>query len=466
MDDIFISISLKDVDTYAGTDTNWLKEFRQHLSIMLGTYLNREPRISDSTANAIPTNAKIFIVIGSGKYLDGTASRELTAFRDATKDLVQKKSRIFIAHKDQEERLCNEFPFLSECDSVELFAIKKNNFLHEFSPDPSFGEHSDLVNFRLTTDLLARKAAEVIRTLEKDSIAPCIEVQDARPKVFVGYSTDETRSYMLKLDLELEKQFQLVHGDTVLGPNFEEMTLGLLQRCVVSIHPIGFAEAPIPKGKKSFCSDIEMHLAKTRAKSSSLSRIIWLPNTISESVDDFELELERKVSVGQISHLHSTFLREILRAKDLLVSDYSELKTAIKKILVPPQIVKPISTAECHSKVYMLYEKIDQKLAQELHKDLQKKNYQILSPSFGGSDVSRRRVHVDNLQKCDEVRMLWGRSCEQWVWANLADIRRSNFHRRQNLRRTQLVLSPFTAEKHRVADHFPDLRLEIEKYGA
>lgn len=360
---------------------------------------------------------KALIAIVSPRYVKSDwGRRELAAFCKAAEEQggvrVRDKARIFKVLKTPVDR---------ELHPPELQSLLGYEF---FKEDPLTGKMRELdeifgpdaeKDFWLKLDDLAHDICDLLKL-----VPPQPDPISTRGCVYLAVTTSE-----LKDNREEIRRDLVQHGYTVLpdrplplaSGEVEAVVREDLARCRLSIHMVGRTYSLVPEGALLSIGELQYELAIERTGKGQFSRLIWIPPGVQ--VEDGR---QRKVLDG---------LRmdpRMDKQADLLETPLEALHTAIsaslKKAEVPGRTSPPTPAPQSAPQLYLLYDRRDAD-AIVPWADWLFTSFEVIHPSFEGSDSDVAAYHEDNLRNCQGALIFYGSAGEPWLRGKLRELQKS-----------------------------------------
>ncbi|MDQ3534135.1 MAG: hypothetical protein M3421_00745 [Bacteroidota bacterium] len=135
-----------------------------------------------------------------------------------------------------------------------------------------------------------------------------------------------------------------------------------------------------------------------------------------------------------INDKQKIFIENIKRDTKALIEDeilqvpFDELKEIIQnKVVIPVQLAKPTYSKEIiHNKgkgtIYLIYDKIDYQLSNEIAAYLEVEGYDVIFSDFKENQAAARKTHQENLCSCDASIIICGSVNTEWINIKLQDI--------------------------------------------
>jgi hypothetical protein len=360
---------------------------------------------------------KALIAIVSPRYVKSDwGRRELAAFCKAAEEQggirVRDKARIFKVLKTPVDR---------ELHPPELQSLLGYEF---FKEDPNTGKMRELDeifgpdaerDFWLKLDDLAHDVCDLLKLVPPppDQIA-------TRGCVYLAVTTAE-----LKESREEIKRDLLQHGYTVLPDRPLPLSAGEvdaavredLARCRLSIHMVGRTYSLVPEGALLSLGELQNELAIERAGKGQFSRLIWIPPGL-QCVDDRQRAVLEKLRMDPRMDKQADLLETPLEALHTVIS------ASLKKSEVPARAAAESTQPQTTPHLYLMYDRRDAD-AIAPWADWLFTSFEVIHPSFDGSESEVAAYHEDNLRNCQAALIFYGSVGEPWLRGKLRELQKS-----------------------------------------
>jgi hypothetical protein len=459
-DDAFISYAhLDNVELVEGRK-GWVANLHRALEVRVGQLLGKPPHIwrdpklsgNDLFADTLIERLKrvaILVTVVSPRYLKSEWTlRELTEFWHAAEQhggiQVRNKARVFKVLKT---------PVPLERTPAELRTLIGYEF---FRTDPETGKIRELDevfgpdaqrDFWIRLDDLAHDICELLEVLEasdEPDIAPAVTmppVAAASPAPWQAIAADAAAArgsavYLAETTSDLKEQRETLrrdlvqHGHPVLPDQMlplvaEEAEAAIrkdLARCRMSIHLIGRKYGLVPEGGRRSVVEIQHELATERAQHGGLSRLLWIPQSLTTD-DERQTDFLARVRMDP----------RITGGADLLETFFEDLRGTVQEWLdrdrapAPSAPLRTGSVVHPHAarRVYLIADQRDADSITPWADGLFEQDLEPLHPIFEGDEAEIRQDHEENLSTCDGVLIFYGAGNELWVRRKLREVQKA-----------------------------------------
>ena len=432
--DVFISYAHLDDETVDRDSDGWVSALHRALQVRVSqlvgekTSVWRDPKLQgndvfgDSLVDELRHTALLAAVLTPRYAASEWCMREVHEFRSATGDRgvqIGNKTRLFKIVKtplpptDQPEELQDTLGY-------EFFVVDPaTGRAREL--DPRFGADVERLYWAKLDDL-AFDMSELLRALRG---ATSVEgaaraVSGSGESVYLAETTADLRPARDQIRRDLRRRGYSVLPDRPLPVSAEELESLVreqLERCRLSIHPIGRGYGFIPEGADRSVIELQSSLAGQRLDSGGFLRLTWIP-------PDVESDDERQ------RRLLETLRTEPRKGAgaDLLEVPLEDLTTEIDRKLMALESRKETvgkTTTGQAKRVYLICEALDIEETEPLRDLLFDHGCEVVTPVFEGDEAEIREDHEENLRLCDAALVYWGAGGELWLRRMLRELLKS-----------------------------------------
>ncbi len=422
--DIDVLISFTEEDNHA-TDSGrgWVEDFKIFLELMMVQVLGDKPNVilkseHDSVAGANLTKVAVLIpvisssFIASGECLD-TLEDFFTSINKTGPRRVFKVLKRPVVIEDQPSKL-------RDLLSYELFNM--NIVTEEVRDYTNFFTSEAERDFWMRLVDLAYDVYESLVDLKYQAKKTDQSSDYARKSVYLAETGHDLSIQRNIIKRELQRYGYKVLPDHTLPAKADVLRKIVgreIENCHVSIHLIGTSYGEIPEGSDKSVVDIQNEIAAekgTRFKDKSeFSRLIWISprlDNASEKQIAFVENIKRDMASSE--------------AAEILQTPLEDFKNVVREELIEVRLDKRFLHADisddANNSVYVLYDKVDSEIADEVKKVFKKEGYNILEPVFECELLALRQTHIENLRKSDVAVVIQGKVNYQWVNMKALDL--------------------------------------------
>jgi hypothetical protein len=210
---------------------------------------------------------------------------------------------------------------------------------------------------------------------------------------------------------------------------------------------VGRTYSLVPEGCPTSLTELQNELAIARGLNGGFSRLIWLPPGVTT-------EDQRQRTVIDNLRMDPRMGREA----DLLETPLEDLRTMITARLRRAEAAAATATmvrpAGSPPHLYLIFDQRDSE-AVAPYADFLFKDFEVISPSFEGSDSEIAAYHEENLRSCDGALIFYGAAGEPWVRGKLRELLKSVAFRDSRTRPAigVCLIPPRTPAKERFRTH-------------
>ena len=281
--------------------------------------------------------------------------------------------------------------------------------------------------------------------------------------VFLAETTFDQESSRDTLKRELQRYGHTVLPDHPLPEDpalLEKEITQYLEKSSVAIHIVGAFYGHTINGTDlslvEFQNNIASNVTQKRFEKENtiLKRYLWSPPYMRPAdekqmlyIDQLKEEVDRSTN-AEIIQVPLEILKSILENN---LEELNNTKAAVKQV-----------TDKKGSKIiYLVFDKEDTEDIASLKKQLEKENFEILTPAFEGDQMSLLNSHRSNLVKSDAVLIYSNRSNHFWLTSKINDIIKSPGFGKVRPFLAQAICTPsYQVEASRVAGYNDLLKLE------
>jgi hypothetical protein len=464
--DLFISYGRIDDQPLTPEQKGWVSRFHASLDALLSMRLGRIAKIwrdekrlqgndilTDEIVEQLPQSAALISVL-TPRYLESPwCTKEVHEFCKLAEQsgglVVDNKARVFKVLKSPVATQESLPPVLNDVLGYEFFILEDGTPLEL---DPAYGEKFGH-DYNRKVGKLAWDISQLLSKLASD-----VGVGDSDRAGAVLAATKATIylaecSYDRKETREILEGDLLRHGYTVLPDqqlprdetDYVAAVKHLLARCKLAVHLVGTSYGAVPDGPtERSVVVLQNELAVQRSKSSSLSRVIWLPEGTRS---------EQPQQQAFIEALHHD--AEVQVGADLITGDIEALKTSIHATLKklenpePAQAEQQAAAADRAKLIYLICIEKDRKATVPVRKYLRERGFDVSLPAFEGDATAVREAHWQLLTNCDAIILFYGAGDEAWKRTIDNDLKKMSGYRggRALLASYTYLADPKTSDK-------------------
>ena len=442
---LFISYAHIDNEPLTPEQQGWITRFHASLGALLSMRMGCKAAIwrddklrgndifSDEILDQFKHTALLVSILTPRYLTSDWCTKEIREFCRIAEQtgglIVENKSRVFKVLKTPVESQDSLPSAVKDALGYEFFTYEDSAPLEL---DPAYGDKY-AQDYNRKVGKLAWDVAQLLKTLNgstQTAAGPAAAPAVPKATIYLAECSYDRRTAREMLDAELK-----LHGYTVVPdrelPREEAAYLAavddLLARCSLSIHLIGSGYGAVPDGpsQKSVVI-LQNELAARRCKSSTLQRVIWLPEGTHS---------DQAPQQAFIDALHGD--AEAQFGADLVTADLEQLKgsihAALKKLEQPPaQPVAPQTGAAGTKLVYLICDEKDRKATVALRKFLKEKGVEVAIPAFEGDAAAVREANQKLLSTCDAVVLFYGAGDEAWKRTMDNELKKTKAYRGAN----------------------------------
>ncbi len=401
--------------------SGWVSVFKSALEFRLGRFAGAE---------RLEASAILLPVISPGYARSERCANELRNFLEAAGGGAA--GRIFKVVRSPIPRQ-QQPAGLNDASTYDFFATDPDTGeAYELAPH-SGGEAGRRFWDRLE-DLAFDIRRAVIRRQEQGTAAETVFLAESGPDL------QEERELIRR---ELVQRGLIVLPDRPLPARAHELEARVrehLERCRLSVHPMGRVYGEIPEGGVESVAALEAELAAERAAEGDFSRLLWMPPGLEVADDDQRRLVERLYTDVRIR-----------AGSDFLITSLEKLKVAIHRAL--GERLEPRDgdedTGDGTFRVFLVADQRDLEASRPLGDHLEGRGFDVARPTFEGDESAVRRDLEAKLRRCDAVVIHWGAGSGLWLQGKLLEVKKSpGLGRTKPLPPTAVYLgAPETSEK-------------------
>ncbi|ELR69995.1 hypothetical protein C900_04422 [Fulvivirga imtechensis AK7] len=441
--EIDILITYADADNQPAESGNgWVTDFKRFLELMLQQVLGEKPKMllkseHDSITGGDVKKIGILIPILSPSFIaSGECLDTLEEFLKAAKSDFPRVFKVLkkpITFEEQPTKLRELIGF--DLYNMDLDTGRIEDYKDFFSTEAE-------QNFWMKMVDLAYEIHESLISLEQKSKRADVKPLFSRRSIYLAETGHDLTIQRNIIKRELQRHGYKVLPDHTLPQNVNELKKVIkkeVEESSLSIHLIGNSYGEIPEGSDKSIVDIQNQIASEKSSllkdKSAFSRLIWISphlNHASEKQIAFIESIKRDMA--------STEGAEILQ------TPLEDFKNIVREELIEVGIDKKLNrhTEEAVQngkvKVYMLYDKLDEKDVEPIKKFIAKSGFAVLEPSFEGGLLTLRQHHITNLRNFDAAIIYQGGVNDQWVRMKLLDLLKApGFGRRKPVKGKAII---------------------------
>jgi hypothetical protein len=412
--DIYISYAKEDNYPLQGAEQGWISTFQNYLKQILKQVLKRQPfflSLSNQTelSGEEFKKIKVIVCVISPEFISNKS-----CLQNLETILELKNKKIFKVIKSKVD------PTLvpSELKELKAYDLSRNNrqteelFLQEPGED-NYSENQWTKLYDLAVDI------------SKELITPKVAKAGQKSRyIYLSETYPQYDKEKVLIKRELEKHGWIVLPNEKYPENVDDLenfVLENLEKCSTSIHLIGSVFANQSSYAESYTIEVENRLAaEYSSKNSQLDadyeailkfkRFIWIAPELKKSGERHKSFIENFLRNG-----------ESIEGAEILQTPLEDFKCIIKTNLESP-IILPGTNKINKNSIYLIYDKADQKEAEELSTFFEQTGLEVLRPVFKGGLTEIRKQHFTNLNNCNATIILFGKVNEKWVQMKALDL--------------------------------------------
>jgi hypothetical protein len=277
-----------------------------------------------------------------------------------------------------------------------------------------FGKDLELEFWRVLDDV-AQDIKKLLDMLRSD-----VRDEPTGATVYLAETTSDLADERDQIRRELEARSHLVLPDRPLphaGGDLEQVIEGYLERCELSIHPVGAFYGVVPEARDRSLLEIQNALATRHSRAGKLTRLVWMPPGL-ETRDDRQ----------------GTFV-DALNNDPNLSSNDGVLETTLEefKTVMHDKLQKkaePPIAPDGLKRVYLVFDERDEDAVNPIDDYLYDRGFEVKRPLFDGDEAQLRADHEDKLRIADAVIIYYGADDEAWLSRMLLELAGSPATRR------------------------------------
>lgn len=442
--EIDILITYADNDNHAADRGNgWVTDFKRFLELMLLQVLGEKPNIllkseHDSVTGGDMKKVGILIPILSPHFIEsGECLDTLEDFLNTAKSSFPRVFKVLkkpIGHEEQPTKLRELIGF--DLYSVDPDSGRIEDYKDFFSADAEQNYWMKMVD-------LAYEIHESLIQLKQKASKAEVKPIFTRRSIYLAETGHDLTIQRNIIKRELQRHGYKVLPDHTLPGNLTELKKEIkkeIEECSLSIHLIGNSYGEIPEGSDRSIVDIQNQIAAEKSSGlkdkAAFSRLIWISPRL------------QRASEKQIAFIES-IKRDMASTEgaEILQTPLEDFKNIVREELIEVGIDKKLNRSEAEpagngkSKIYLLYDKLDEKEVKPIEKFVEKAGFIVLKPSFEGELLALRQHHISNLRNFDAAIIYQGAVNDQWVRMKLLDLLKApGFGRRKPIK-GKLIIS-------------------------
>jgi len=428
--DIFISYSHIDNQSFGDPGGGWVDIFHEHLQNFVNVHVGRrtsvwrDKRLTGTEVFAgeieqqLRSSAVLISVISPGYMQSDWCNRELVAFTKAAEDhgnlRVGNLQRVVKVLRLPVDRSVLP-PLLDEVLGAQFYRV-----------DPASGRARDLLLdpgadalqvFRARVDDVAQDLSRLLGAMaaagDAAPVPPPVPGGDA---VFLAWTTGDLSEEREQLRRELEARgYRVVPAGAppLDAAGVRARVLDALRDARVAVHLIGAHYGFVPEGEERSIIELQSDEAVYHEAASTAARIFWIAPATAPSQDKRRNALvdrvEKQFPQGGGVDLLANQTLEVLKT---LVLD--RLNQALK---AAPEVATAASRL-----VYVICDQPDRASVAPIQDFLFDQSLEVRLPLFEGDSEQIRAEHYETLKECDGVLIFWGTAKEGWMRSMLRDL--------------------------------------------
>lgn len=441
--EIDILITYADADNQpAENGKGWVTDFKRFLELMLQQVLGEKPKVllkseHDSITGGDLKKVGILIPILSPSFISsGECLDTLEEFLKVAKSDFPRVFKVLkkpIALEEQPTKLRELIGF--DLYNMDMDTGRTEDYKDFFSIEAE-------QNFWMKMVDLAYEIHESLISLEQKSRRADVKPLFSRRSIYLAETGHDLSIQRNIIKRELQRHGYKVLPDHTLPQNVNELKKVIkkeVEESSLSIHLIGNSYGEIPEGSDKSIVDIQNQIAAEKSSAlkdkSAFSRLIWISPNLNHA------------SEKQIAFIES-IKRDMASTEgaEILQTPLEDFKNIVREELIEVGIDKKLNrqveeaTQNGKVKVYMLYDKLDEKDVEPIKKFIAKSGFAVLEPSFEGELLTLRQHHITNLRNFDAAIIFQGGVNDQWVRMKLLDLLKApGFGRRKPVKGKAII---------------------------
>ncbi len=476
--DTLISCSQIDDEPLSPDEEGWITQFRRHLQVRLSQLLGEsvivmsypmpsgESDIETDLLRSLPS-AKTVVSILSPPFAKSVGCQRIVkefwkSAEDSGRLWVENRARFFQVVKTPTPE--NEVPIDLKGLFSKVVAFKffeedpQTGRIKEF--DERFGSEARQRYFERVYDL-AHEISNVLASLKKERSTGTSQSDGESKVVYLAMCSSDLQDDSDKIRRELVARGHEVLPDQPLplvGDQLEKGVRDYLERCHLTIHPIGNSYGIIPEGASQSIVELQNRLAAEFSTRSDLRRIIWIAKAENPG-DSRQEEFLSQIRHNPDCHGGAEILQDNLEALKGLVID---------KLTPPkrPEKLQPKGDKVDASRVYLICDRKDEAATEFLEDYLFEQGLEVSLPDFEADETEASEVHRQNLLDCDGVIIFYGAARHSWVDIKLRNVLKASGYGRTTdfAARAIYIAPPLDRRKQRFKSHLADTIVQEDEF--
>jgi hypothetical protein len=422
--DLILHYSSKDNIVIEGNDKGWVTNFERFLGLVLEQFIGRKPLIAKSSllSSSELSNAEMMVCVLSPSFSKDKFCLEiLNDFVEVNTTLKKSVPKIFKVTKSP-VKTDHQPEILKDLLEYDFYHINTDTEQAE-EINKFFGKEAEKFFWLKLVDLVY-DIHSIINKKSELSEELTVRKEKKENYIFLAETGNDLSAQRSIIKRELQSHGYKVLPESSLDNNKGNLAQKIksdLSRCKLSIHMIGQSYVDYLKEESLSLIELQNRLAVEHHQQTELQpnnsfyRMIWIaPGLIikNEKQKAFIEGLKRDA--------------ETVRGAEILQIPIEDFKNIVRKQLMDLSLnisFDPLPFLSENQKiVYLVYDKVDKRRAQDIKDELTKEGLFVIEPTFEGNLLHLRQQHIDHLKKCDMAVIFQEELNEHWVKMKILDI--------------------------------------------
>lgn len=403
----------------------WVSEFKRFLELMLIQVLGEKPNIllkseHDSVTASDMKEVGTLVPVMSPEFIE--SGECLDTLEEFYKTVSNEQQRVFKVIKK---------PLTIEEQPTKLRDLIGFNLYNINLDSGEATDYEDFFSLEAEQDFwmkmvdLAYDIHECLILLKQKGAKSGIKPIFSRRSIYLAETGHDLTIQRNIIKRELQRHGYKVLPDRNLPVNVTQLKSEIkreVEESSLSIHLIGNSYGEIPEGSDRSIVDIQNQLAAEKSAAlkdkSEFSRLIWISPRLQNA------------SEKQLAFIES-IKRDLASTEgaEILQTPLEDFKNIVREELIEVGIDKKLNKRDIEkadlngkAKVYVLYDKTDEKEVEPIRKFIEEAGYNVLIPTFKGELLDLRQHHIANLRNFDAAIIFQSKVNDQWVRMKLLDL--------------------------------------------